>query len=168
MNEFLCMLSCSCLSWLPCLVDWHLVDWCLVDWHSLYCPTAPSNTVYVLLPGACACANSTCADWRLFPVSVCLSICLSLCLFFSAAHSDRKGDYYLPVGLNQVPNFAEYRVFEAPFAEYRVPIPSIWQSVNILTVLILWIISTKIMIKWIRCFVVLMSLVIHTVYISYY
>ena len=29
------------------------------------------------------------------------------------------------VGLNRVPNFAEYQVFEAVFAEFRVPIPSI-------------------------------------------
>ena len=35
------------------------------------------------------------------------------------------------LGLNRVSNFAEYRVFEAIFAEYRVPIPSIWQNVNI-------------------------------------
>jgi len=35
------------------------------------------------------------------------------------------------LGLNRVPKFAEYRVFEAVFAKYRVPISNILQNVDI-------------------------------------
>jgi len=42
---------------------------------------------------------------------------------------DRRGRKFgighRELGLNRVPNFAEYQVFEAVFVEYRVPIPSI-------------------------------------------
>ena len=36
-------------------------------------------------------------------------------------------------------NCAEYRVFEAVFAQYRVPTPSIWHSVNIFNFINLWL-----------------------------
>ena len=66
------------------------------------------------------------------PLSSC---CLIEVLYKSLNELYSAPDYWqtaqLSLGLNLVPNFAEYRVFEAVFAEYQVPIPSIWQNVNI-------------------------------------
>jgi len=70
---------------------------------------------------------------------------LASCTWLSSLMEEKPWSIFLcwPVGLNRVPNFAEYRVFEAVFAEYWVPIPSIWQNVNIFNCINLWIISTK-------------------------